>query len=292
MMTATFSATACRDRALKAIAQLPPFSPVLNQLIASLASEDIGLAELAGLVEKDTVLAGNVLRLVNSALYARRGTVNSVRHAISILGLSKLRNAAMSWSMARMWNAQKLPPGWSAARFNLHGAASAIVADLLAVEACVEYAEGAFAAGLLQNVGMLLVARALPEEHARIRQSYLEGTRTLVECEREVTGVDHAELSAETLAHWNLPEPIVQAVRCHHTEFPAVQPGSDPVPLGLAVQVADRFVEQSGISFQEWHRAAPGSPEETLIEQGLHERAPAILERFHIEYETIKSFFA
>ncbi|MGB9604683.1 MAG: HDOD domain-containing protein, partial [Bryobacteraceae bacterium] len=68
-----------RERALKGLDRLPPFSAILNRLLASLAREDVSFAELASLIEKDTVLAGNVLRLVNSALYSLPGTVNSVR---------------------------------------------------------------------------------------------------------------------------------------------------------------------------------------------------------------------
>ena len=83
--------TTLRDKALEAISKLPPFSPVLNKLMASLADDNISFAELAAVIEKDTVLAGSVLRLVNSAFYARRGTVNSVKHAVSVLGIGKLR---------------------------------------------------------------------------------------------------------------------------------------------------------------------------------------------------------
>ena len=76
MSLATVSQASLRDKALEAMSKLPPFSPVLNKLMASLADEDVSFAELAALIEKDTILAGSVLRLVNSAFYARRGTVN------------------------------------------------------------------------------------------------------------------------------------------------------------------------------------------------------------------------
>ena len=89
-----------RERAIRALGQLPPFSPILNRLIASLANEDVSFAKIADLIEKDTVLAGNILRLVNSALYGLPGTVNSIRHAVSLLGINKLRNAALTMSVS------------------------------------------------------------------------------------------------------------------------------------------------------------------------------------------------
>ena len=57
-------------------------------------------------------MAGNLLHLVNSALYARRGSINSVRHALSLLGINKLRNAVLGMSITRMWNQVRTPsPG-------------------------------------------------------------------------------------------------------------------------------------------------------------------------------------
>ena len=89
-----------RRKALDGVAKLPPFSAVMNKLMATLANQDISFGEVAALIEQDTVLAGNVLKLVNSAAYGRRGTVNSVRHAVSLLGLDKVRNAAMTVTLS------------------------------------------------------------------------------------------------------------------------------------------------------------------------------------------------
>src|SRR5439155_24931738 len=124
-----------KEHALRSLEKLPPFSPVLNRLLATLAREDVSFAKLADLIENDTVLAGNVLKLVNSALYGRKGSVNSVRHAVSILGVTKLRNAALGMSITRMWSAIHTPAAWSMARFNQHSIAAALLADLLTQEA-------------------------------------------------------------------------------------------------------------------------------------------------------------
>jgi HD-like signal output (HDOD) protein len=83
------------QRALGALGKLPPFSPILNKLLASLAGEDVSFAKLGDLIEKDTVVAGNILHLVNSALYARRATITSVRHALALPGWT--RSATRSW---------------------------------------------------------------------------------------------------------------------------------------------------------------------------------------------------
>src|ERR1700733_547326 len=119
-VTPSASQAALREKALASVAKLPPFSPILTRLMASLAGEDVSYAKLSELIEKDTVVAGNLLHLVNSALYARRSTINSVRHAVSLLGINKLRNAVLGMSISRMWNQMRMPKSWSMARFNLH----------------------------------------------------------------------------------------------------------------------------------------------------------------------------
>ena len=109
-----------RRQAMGAVGKLPPFSAVMNRLMATLADEDVSFGAVAMVIEQDTVLAGNVLKVVNSAAYGRRGTVNSVRHAVSMLGLARVRNTAMTISVGQMWGRMDLHPQWSPKEFHLH----------------------------------------------------------------------------------------------------------------------------------------------------------------------------
>lgn len=279
--------TTLRDKALEAISKLPPFSPVLNKLMASLADDNISFAELAAVIEKDTVLAGSVLRLVNSAFYARRGTVNSVKHAVSVLGIGKLRNLSLSMSLARMWNSAGLPPGWSSRSFNQHAVATAILADLIAIELNADYAEGAFTGGLLQNVGMVLIAIAAPEEYTTLCEAYQSGAGELPEYEKHILGVTHAELSGEVLTRWHLPPPIAVAVSRHH----GPHPNNPPHSLGRMLAISDRIAGQLGILAQPWLRPPEGAPVDVFASVGLESKAPAFLESFQSEYDMIKAFF-
>src|SRR5579863_7288597 len=216
------------ERALRSLGSLPPFSPILTRLMASLAEEDVSFSALGDLIEKDAVVAANILHLVNSALYARVGTISSVRHAISLLGTTKLRNAVLGMSIARVWNRVRMPATWSMARFNMHSAAVAVLSDLLAQRLPVEYPEGAFVAGLLHDTGRLLIALALPEEYECIRELYTASDRPMTECEQQILGYTHAELSADALKYWNLPEEIRIAVGAHHN---SAAPSNGEIPL-------------------------------------------------------------
>jgi HD-like signal output (HDOD) protein len=280
-----------RERALRVLGELPPFSPILNRLMASLAHEDVSFARISDLIEKDTVLAGNVLQLVNSALFGLPGTVNSVRRAVSLLGVDKLRNATLSMSVTRMWKQVKTPPGWSMASFNLHSAGVGIMADLLAQKLPVDYAEGAFAAGLFHDLGWLLVAMGCPEEFKQITLLCRQDGKWAYEYEMQVLGVSHAELSALALARWNLPEQIQHAVRYHKT--PELDPGAgrpDITPLSLVMNVADRYLQRMGTSVSVFETHGEGVPNlpDTL---GLAEQLPTVLTAFGTEFLALKPYF-
>lgn len=280
-----------RERSLIALGKLPPFSPILNRLIASLANEDVSFAKIADLIEKDTVLAGNILKLVNSALYGLKGTVNSIRHAVSLLGLNKLRNAALSMSVTRMWNQVKTPPGWSTSNFNQHSVGVAILSDLLAQRMNTVYAEGAFAAGLFHDLGLMLVAIGLHEEYKQISLLCQQNNKWAPEYEVQVLGMSHAELSADALAQWNLPDEIQTAVRYHGTpelDPTPIEPGQ--VTLSRVLHAADAYVKGTGV-FVTLFESPNENAKSALDQLGLGERLEIILKEFDGEFAALKSYF-
>jgi len=256
--------------------------------MAMLASENVSFGKLAELIEKDTVVAGNVLRMVNSALYGRRGEVSSVRHAVSLMGVVKLRNTVMTLSMSQMWNSVRMPKGWNSARFNQHAVGVAVMADLIAQKADIDYPEGAFVAGLLHDIGLLLLGIALPGEFVEIRRLHEAGGRPVHECEEEVLGLGHAELSAVALHRWNLPDQIQKAVRYQHR--PTGRTGGQH-SLSLALHVADSAVSQLGLTALDGERESREDPEEMLASIGLNGQWPALRDQFEHEFEPMKSFF-
>lgn len=280
---------ALKKRALRSLGSLPPFSPILNRLLASLTTEEVSFSKLGDLIEKDTVVSANLLHLVNSALYARRGTVNSVRHALSLLGVNKLRNAVLGMSITRMWNQVRTPPGWSMARFNLHSVATAQLSDMLAQKVAVSYPEGAFVAGLLHDVGQLLIAIGLPDQYSLILERAQTEGCTIDHAERDLLGFTHPDLSAEALMAWNLPTPIQAAVRDHHAS--AVAASGAETPLATVVRAADRYVNSTGASILP--PVGPAVPDASAV-SGLPlnpELQRTLLADFETEFANMKPFF-
>ncbi|MEP7353565.1 MAG: HDOD domain-containing protein [Acidobacteriota bacterium] len=288
---------ALRKRALSALNRLPPFSPILSKLMASLAGQDISFAVLGDLIEKDTVIAGNVLRVVNSAAYARRDTISSVRHSLSVLGLEKLRNMVLGMSVSRMLNQAQTPKEWPMERFNKHSAAVAILSDLLVQRLKIEYPEGAFIGGLMHDVGKLVIAIGLPSEFQSVVAMYRTGV-PWTECELRTLGFTHAELSGDILEAWKLPQEICTAVGCHHSEIQPPATGT-PWPLASAIWAADEYVNGMGESLfpprVPPHAAAAGYDTAPLLEfcesAGLKGDLGKLIEAFNTEYSTVAEFY-
>jgi HD-like signal output (HDOD) protein len=276
-----------RKRAIDSLGKLPPFSPILSKLMASLAGEDVSFVVLGDLIEKDTVVAANVLRVVNSAAYARRGTVNSVRHALSVLGVEKVRNTVLAMSISRMMNQTKPPAGWSMERFNQHAAAVAMLSDLLAQKVSTNYPEGAFVAGLLHDIGRLLIAMGLPREYAEIAALYKQSSKSWFDCEREVLGFDHARLSADAMDEWKLPDPIRDAVLWHHEPPPAAK----LTPLSRLIHAANTYVDAFGHSIEsEVHDVA--DPLRGIESLGMAPKdQEQLLDQFKVEHAAIAQFY-
>jgi HD-like signal output (HDOD) protein len=271
-----------RQKALNALGELPPFSAILSKLLATLAREDVSFSKLGELIETDAVVAGNVLHLVNSAAYARQSRINSVRHAISVLGMNKLRNAVLGMSVARLWKSVTMPAGWSTVQFNRHSAATAIMADFLVQQLETNYPEGAFIAGLLHDIGHMLIAWSLPAEYNEIRKRRGAGT-PWVAAELQVLGFNHAELSGDALAIWKLPEPVQLAVRKHHDEPTGV------LTLDRVVEAADHFANTAGFAIHP--SGEPAADLTILIEAGLTEQtARETAAAYEIECKAVMQF--
>lgn len=278
-----------RDLALRSLDQLPPFSPVVNSLMASLANEDVSFAHLATVIERDTVLTGNVLRLVNSALYGRRGTISSVRAAVSILGLVKLRNYVLGLSVSRIWAKAVTPPSWRMEQFNDHATAVAVLSDLIVQKARFDYPEGAFAGGLLHDIGRLLIAIALPEEYERIQRAFESSLEPIEVHEMAVIETSHAALSAAALQRWSLPQPIQRAVLYHPQGEP--DPGvsaSGLLPLSAALHAADRIANHLEICVHQADARLGMPPVQALSTIGLEEHADPLMEEFETEYAALR----
>jgi putative nucleotidyltransferase with HDIG domain len=214
--------------------------------------------------------------------------VNSVRHALSLLGAVKIRNLVLGMQVAGLWKQSRCPEGWSTVGFNMHSAAVATLADMLAQNLPAEYPEGAFVAGLLHDLGRMLMAMGLPREFVALNNESARRKLPMIDCERELLGFTHAELSGTALRTWKLPEPIAAAVEQHHS---APAAGDGEVALSRVVCAADAYVNSIGLTVVE---SSPASEPDfgALLELGLAKaRVEKLTGDFDTEFQAASQFF-
>jgi HD-like signal output (HDOD) protein len=265
-------------QAMECVSKLPSLSPLLVRLVQTLSgnTEEISFGLVAEVIEQDTVFAGNVLRVVNSPLYQRRATVQSIRHAIVLLGLAKVRNLALGMSVNQMLIGIKATERFSLAEFNRHSLATATMAHLLTQHLRIINGDAAFLAGLFHDLGRLLIAVAFASEFAAICHLHEHSERSWLECEQIILGFNHAELSADVLATWRFPMATQTAVRYHHSpeNDPTLVVGSE-LRLSQVLNAAELLIEEE--------------IEDGLQNLGLGDRMKSVREQFSSDVKQINS---
>jgi HD-like signal output (HDOD) protein len=188
---------------------------------------------IARIVQRDPAMSAKVLQLVNSAYFGLSRPVTSVAHAISYLGLDLLKGLALTLNVFAATEARS-PGGLSFERLQQAAVLTARLAKHMLRDP--KEAESAFTAGVLHDIGRMVLALAVPERFRQVEKLLAEAPRPVHEVEREVLGATHAEVGGYLLGVWGLPLPIVEAVAYHHLPPTAERKGMD---VTLAVQVAD-----------------------------------------------------
>ena len=273
-----------RDTVLR---DLPPLSPMAMKLVGKMARADVDFAEVERMIEKDTVLCAALLRTVNSARFSRGKQIHRVRDAVVRLGANKLRRLALGLTVSKLFGRAKMGGPWSQLRFNLHSAAVGVMTEILCSKAPVEYSQAAFVAGLLHDVGKFAIAVNLPDEHREAIELWKQRESPLAaiaECEREVLGFDHAEVSGAMLARWEMSDYVHGAVSRHHSPVDLER----TVSLSRALNMADLFVNSLGMMTE----LAPKELGETctLTLPGFALDHEEITAQFAVEYEEFREF--
>jgi HD-like signal output (HDOD) protein len=203
-----------------------------------------GAVDLKGIVESDPALCVRVLRCVNSAAYSLRREVADLGQAIAFIGFGRLRDLAVTATVSDLFRSEQAIGTYDRAGLWRHLACTAVCARMIAVRTRIRGFEDAFLAGLLHDIGVILMDQHCNDSFKQVILSLTSET-TLSEVEHKVVGWDHTELGLEVGKRWRLPKTILACVR-HHHEPEAVQ-GPDEA-IAHCVALANLLVTIKGIS--------------------------------------------
>ncbi len=224
------------------IGQLPSVPELYQEITRLLGSERATLEDLGAAIGRDMAMTAMVLKLSNSAFFSLRQTVSTPEEAISILGIDLLRSLVLAHGLFSQAGGFRYP-AFGLAHLWRHSVAVASAAKQVAEAQGLGRSASAehFTAGLLHDVGVLVLASRFPEAYARVLDLGRSGGSDLESAEFHVLGVTHGEAGAYLLGLWGLPHAVVQAAAWHHQ--PAFQdtPGFTPA---LGVHIADSLLSR------------------------------------------------
>lgn len=199
---------------LEEIKSLEPLPEVAHRVLQLSQDDEVVPRDLVGVIQTDAGITAKVLKLCNSALFGFQREIASLPEAGNLLGVSTLVNLVLTSCAGRYF--RDYGAGAGAGRKRWEDSVSSALASSLLAGLCEVNKPRAYTAGLLMNVGHLVLDRFAPETQAAL-EAAVAGGMTRLEAERAVLGIDHAELGARLAEHWQFPAVLVDAIRHHHT---------------------------------------------------------------------------
>jgi putative nucleotidyltransferase with HDIG domain len=258
-------------RVVGKLQRLPSLPAVYATLRRILADEKSGAKDVARVIEQDIGMSAKVLQLVNSAFFGLGRRITTIQQATAYLGFGMLQKLVLA---TEVFKGSRLDArsGLSLEGLRDHALLAAGIAQrILANDR--KQAEDAWAAGLLHDIGKLVLAAELPDHLAAAGALARDTGRPLWRAEYELYGISHAEVGAYLLGLWGLPYPIVDAVANHHMPERVQHPGLDVL---TAVHVANALAHECGPNGEAESQEALNSDYVTAL--GVSGRLPRLQE--------------
>lgn len=273
------------DQVRARIKQLPALPSAVADLLASMGNDDVDVDRIARQIARDQGLTARVLRVANSSFYGLQNKVNTINEAVVVLGFRAVRSMVLAVAMNGAFRVENCA-GFAVQAYLRHSIGTALAARALA-PLVGQNPEYAFTAGLLHDIGQLVLAANFAPQYAEMLAYQSEHDCPLVVAERDVLAIDHSVAGGLLAEAWHFPEMLRGAVLEHHAPASAeAQSLADLIhvaditahALGLAgtpdemVPPLDRTAwERLGLDAEKYARALP------KIVQGMEDTCQAFM---------------
>ena len=215
---------------------LPSLPQVYVDITNAMERPNTTMGDIAAIVERDPALVAKTFQIVNSAYFGTAREITCVQEAVRYLGIDAMKSLVLTEHLLVTMRCPKFD-GFSLGEFQRHSWMTARLAKSLLRDG--SRANHAYSAGVLHDIGTVILACAAPDQFAAVLAAARETKRQVHDVERELMGTTHAEAGAYLLGIWGLPFWMVEAVAFHHNPSHVTTSGRDVL---LAVHVGDRLV--------------------------------------------------
>jgi putative nucleotidyltransferase with HDIG domain len=193
---------------------LPAIAMDVNRMLQNL---DTSTKMLSETIQKDQAIVSKILRLVNSAFFGFQSKINTIPHALMVLGFNTVRNAVISISVIDTFSTKNLPEGFDIKEFWKHSVAVAVTSRRLAERTRLSHPDDCFIGGLLHDLGKIILAQFFREIFTNILILRKDEGCSFSEAEKEIIPIGHDQIGGYLARHWKLTPDLVDAIRYHHS---------------------------------------------------------------------------
>jgi len=203
-------------RTIDNIVDLPTIPCILLQVNKMLKEDDVSVRKLRDTIESDQVLTSRILKLVNSAFYGFRSRIIEIPQALMILGFNTVRNAVAAVSLIDLFRMKEKYKGFNIKDLWKHSVAVAVTSKNMARDARLTTPDDCFVAGLLHDIGKLVMAEYLQDVFSDVLKSTQTEGISFLEAENKISSINHAMIGGRLAGKWQFPDSLAKAIMYHH----------------------------------------------------------------------------
>jgi len=217
---------------------LPPIPAIALQALQLTKEPNASARQLESIIARDQALSARILRIVNSAMYGLRREVSTIAHAVAVLGMETLRSILMAASVQQVFQSGGRGQDLTSKLISDHSWGAAIAARIIARRTRYEAPEEAFLAGLMHDIGKLVLKKNFADQYLNIVSEVYRGDTSFDDAEMVFFGFTHAQVGALVSEKWNFPPQLAFAIGCHHNPEAA----GKYTKLASIVSLSDAFM--------------------------------------------------
>jgi len=226
---------------------LPAMPQVASKVLELSSDPNTSADQLQQVISDDQAMTGRILKIANSAMYSCSRKVKTLTEAIVMLGFNSIRSLVVTSAARNLYNTRKVTTGLKERLLWEHSVGAAFACRLLVQERIPKLAEEAFLAGLMHDIGKLVLNLRVPEQFDEIVQLVYNDNRSFHLTEKEILGFNHAEVGARLVNKWNLSPVLEDTILNHHNP----EAMTIDNPLLLYLDLGNKVCHKLGVGFVE-----------------------------------------
>lgn len=229
----------------KNITELPTLPVVVTRMMGLIDDPDTSAQELARLISGDQALAVKLLKMANSSFYGFSKQISTINLAIVVLGFDTVRHLGLSLSVMDQLKKSSSSDLFDVQQFWEHSIGCGIASGMLAREFKYRISAEVFVAGLLHDIGKIVLNLYCKPELETILDMVKSTDCSFIKAEEITQGITHAEIGGWLAKQWNLPDQLVESIACHHDPGKA----EDASEIAALVHLGDILCRMAQIGF-------------------------------------------